>query len=334
MSHYIHLTIAEREKIIVLHTSGRSYRNIAETLGRNVSTISREVKRNSNNKEYSAVAAQEQYRRRRKKCVRQKVLENEVIRTKVQTLFFEKQWSPEQISKRLFQENHIYQISYNTIYRAIYVGMFNTKELKSLYGFNKASRKLRHRGKRRKKREAEETRGTFKITNSIHDRPQEANERSVIGHWEADTVLGKHGKSCLITSVDRHSRFLLSGKISVKQAELLKDRMIPMFCTIPEEYRKSVTPDRGKEFAEYLKITQALNGMQFYFADPNSPWQRGTNENTNGLLREYFPKSCDFDNISDYEISDVVSKINLRPRKCLNWLSPFEVFYGVSLHLI
>ena len=197
-----------------------------------------------------------------------------------------------------------------------------------------AIRKLRHRGKTRHRKDTAENRGKITISNAIHERPAEANERKIIGHWEADTVIGKKGSACLVTITDRCSRYLLAEKIHKKQAQNLADKMKDMFRKIPNKYVKTITPDRGKEFAKHTDVTEKLGGVQFYFADPHGTMaKRGTNENTNGLLREYFPKSFDFASCSNEDITAFVDKINKRPRKCLNWLSPFELFFNTVLHL-
>lgn len=334
MSHYKHLTIEEREKILVLVTKQKSLHSIAKELGRCVSTISRELKRNSTSRtSYSAVNAEKKYQKRRKKSRRHKLLENNALKETVQRLFLGMQWSPEQISLRLAKETAEHQISHRTIYRAIYAGMFDTPEQRRSTGNRGAIRNLRHRGKTRRKNGKTETRGTIVIPNHIKDRPPEAQERKEIGHWETDTMLGKLGAACLLTMADRKSRYLLADKLAKKSSQPLVDKMIPLLKELPSEYLKSITPDRGIEFAKHADVTKAFNELPFYFCDAHSPWQRGTNENINGLLREYFPKSFDFNSCSDEEISRVVLKINLRPRKCLAWKSPFEIFFGVSLHL-
>lgn len=333
MSHYRHLTTEEREKILVLLTEGKSQESITKELGRSKSTISRELSRNKKpNEEYSAVGAQKQYQKRRKKCRRKKLLENTELKENVEKLFLKEQWSPEEIAKRLRHEKSG-EISYNTIYRGIYAGMFDTPEQKRSRGNRGACRKLRHRGKTRRHKGETENRGKIAISHRLEERPQEAENRIEIGHWEADTVLGKVGGPCIVTLVERASRYLLVGKIEKKSSEPLAEKMIAMLSELPKEYVKTITPDRGTEFAKHAEITNALKGVPFYFPNPHSPWQRGTNENTNGLVREYFPKSCDFSTCSDTDIALAVQKINLRPRKCLNWLSPFEVFYKKMLHL-
>lgn len=334
MSHYQHLSIIEREKILISLTEGKKPSQIAKELGRSKSTITRELNRNTQGKEkYSAAASQEKYQKRRKKCRRKKRLEDAVLQGKVKRLFIEQQWSPEQISHRLVYEKNPLRISSSTIYRAIYAGMFDTEAQRRSEGNRGAIRKLRHRGKTRRRKGTVENRGKITISNSIHERPAEADSRKVIGHWEADTVIGKRDSACLVTITDRCSRYLLAGKIQKKQSELLADKMIAIFSGFTKNRLKSITPDRGKEFAKHSKITSTLNNVQFYFPDPHAPWQRGTNENTNGLLREYFPKSFDFNACSETDIDMFVEKLNKRPRKCLGWKSPFEVFFNKSLHL-
>lgn len=332
MSHYQHLSIEEREKILILYTQNQSLRIIAKTIGRSVSTVSRELRRNSNSRRtYSAIEAQRNYQKRRKECRRHKLLANDDLKCKDKRLFLEYQWSPEEISNRLAYEKSNYKISYTTIYRAIYAGLFDEPNLS--HGNRGAIRKLRHRGKTRHQKGTIERRGKIIISNRIQDRPKEANERQAIGHWEADTVAGKTGSACLVTITDRCSRYLLVGKITQKHSTLLADKMISMLSAISEQYVKTITPDRGKEFAKHIQISSALSGVQFYFPDPHAPWQRGTNENTNGLIREYLPKSFDIALCSDEEITRFVDKLNKRPRKCLGWKSPYEVFFDKLLHL-
>jgi transposase, IS30 family len=325
-----HLTIHERESILKFLTLGKGIREIARLINSNPSVISREIKRNSSKDGvYSAVVAQEDYKKRRLKCRKKRKLNDTKLKEKVRVLFFEKSWSPEQISHRLKLEGDEFTISYASIYRSIYSGEFDDY----LPGDKKATRKLRHRGKTRKKAGSIETRGKIKVTHTIHERPKEADNRNVIGHWEADTVVGKTGSSTVLTIVDRSSRFLIAGKLERNRSILLKDKMIDLLKPLPKTKRRSITPDRGKEFSKHSEVTEELGGIKFYFADPHSPWQRGTNENTNGLIREYLPKGQDFSDLSDEEIDKIIDKINKRPRKCLGWKSPHEVFFKKVLHL-
>lgn len=334
MSHYRHLSISEREKILVLRTKGKNLREITRELGRCVSTVSRELTRNSSTmRGYSAVEAEKKYRDRRKKCKRPKLLSNVELQQLVKHLFLEEQWSPEQIANRLAHENSVFRVSYSTIYRAIYAGRFDTAEQRRSNGNRGEIRKLRHRGKIRRRKGTVEARGKIVISNRIQECPQEADDRLVIGHWEADTVAGKTGSACLVTITDRCSRYLLAGKVSRRVSTLVANEMIALLSALPKEKRRSLMPDRGKEFSRHDFVTQALNGLPFYFSDPHALWQRGANENANGLLREYLPKSFDIALPSESDIAAFIQKLNFRPRKCLAWRTPFEVFFHKALHL-
>ena len=330
MSHYKHLTPKEREKILLLYEKNCSISYIAEAIGRNKSTVSRELSRNCINGIYSAVTAQNNYEKRRRKCRPEYKLKNPLIYAYVRDKFLEHQWSPEQISERLKLEKAAYSISYSTIYRGIYAGMFDTAEQRKSQGNRGAIRKLRHRGKTRHTKGHVETRGKIVISNPIEVRPKEAETRSRIGDWEGDTVVGTKNGPCLVTLTDRKSRFLISQRAAKKNSVCVRDTIIRCLTGQPLH---SITPDRGKEFARHCEITEALNGVDFYFPQPHQPWKRGTNENTNGLLREYFPKGDDLSRYSDEYIQSKIDELNKRPRKCLNYLTPYEVYYSLSLHL-
>lgn len=332
MSLYTHLTIFEREQIFLLHHQGDTLREIATALKRSPSTISRELKRNCDKQSYSPAIAQTNYTKTKSKCGRKLLLENPQLKAIVKKLFLNEQWSPEQIAARLKLEKVSYIISFNTIYRAIYRGDFNEKNLS--HGHRGAVRKLRHKGKTRHTKNHIEKRGKISVTHTIHERPAEANNRSVIGHWEADTVAGKTGKACLVTLTDRKSRYLMAEKVEKKQAGFVRDSIIDLLSSVSKTKRKSITPDRGKEFAKHREVTNQLASIPFYFADPHSPWQRGTNENTNGLLREYLPKTEDMTTRSKHYIDTCIEKLNKRPRKCLGWKTPYELFFGKVLRLI
>mgnify|MGYP001789852156 FL=1 len=279
---------------------------------------------------YSAISAQAAYEVRRKNCRPKHKLSNPTIFKYVQEKFLNHQWSPEQISERLKLEHASFSISYSTIYRAIYARMFDTKAERKSNGNRGAIRKLRHRGKTRHTKEHTEKRGKIVISNNLSERPAEADSRSRIGDWEGDTVAGKRNGPCLVTLADRKSRFLLCMKAEKKTATLVSEVMIK--C-LKEQPLFSITPDRGKEFAKHAETSVALNNVQFYFPQPHQPWQRGTNENTNGLIREYFPKGTDLSKYSDEYIQSKVDELNRRPRKCLGYLTPYEVYYSTSLHL-
>ena len=326
MCQYKHLTLSEREKILFLKASGKSITAIAQELGRNKGTISRELRRNAIDGEYMPVNAEAQYKERRTACRPKKKLANDALRAHVENRLLDCQWSPEQIAGRLMSEFGICVVSYATIYRAIYSGMLDAPGRTTA----KVVKKLRHHGKRRRKRSGEERRGKITISYDISERPVDAENRSVIGHFEADTVVGKQGRACLVTLVDRKSRFLICGKAEGKNSTDVSNTMIEV---LTGRNALSVTPDRGKEFAKHKEVTEALDGLPFFFPQPHQPWMRGTNENTNGLLREYFPKGKDISDMSREELVHVVALLNLRPRKCLGYKTPYEVYYEKSLHL-
>ena len=331
MSHYKHITPEEREKILILHSKELSITAIAISIGRNKSTVSRELSRNTVDGNYSAVSAQAAYEQRRKSCRPKKKLSDLLIFNTVRDKFLDHQWSPEQISERIKLEGASFGISYTTIYRGIYAGLFDTAEERRSHGNQGARRKLRHRGKTRHTKGHKETRGKIVVSNDLSERPAEANDRSRIGDWEGDTVAGKASGPCLVTLADRMSRFLISRKAAKKNSMHVRDIMIQCLEGQPLH---SITPDRGKEFACHAEVTDALNNVQFYFPQPHQPWQRGTNENTNGLLREYFPKGSDLSKYSDEQIQNKVDELNKRPRKCLGYRTPYEVYYSTTLHLI
>jgi transposase, IS30 family len=208
MSFDKHLTIDEREQIFLLFHQGLSIRLIAKTLKRSLSTISRELARNQEPLNYSPSVAQANYVKRKTNCGRKRLLNNTKLKARVKELFLEEQWSPEQIAARIQFEKATFTISFNTIYRAIYRGDFN--EVNLSHGHRGAVRKLSHKGKTRHTKNHIEKRGKIFVTHTIHERPTEANNRSVVGHWEADTVAGKTGKACLVTLTDRKTRYLLA----------------------------------------------------------------------------------------------------------------------------
>ncbi|MCO7128413.1 IS30 family transposase [Sporolactobacillus shoreicorticis] len=311
---------------------GKSIRSIAALLGRSPATVSRERKRNQQSDgTYSSVQAEAKYHTRRKGCHRQHLLANSELRDWVQRLILEHQWSPEQIDQRLKRDHSPWKISYTTIYRGIEHHLLDEPNRQP--GQRGIARHLRHRGKSRHSKGYEEHRGKIHYSHSIDERPPEANERRVIGHWEADTVVGKIGSECLVTLVDRKTRFLMAAKAAKKTAQCVKEKLIELFSQLPHDQRLTVTPDRGKEFAWYAQVAGAC-GITFYFPNPHAPWQRGSNENTNGLLREYFPKRHDLSQDSNVSIAHVVNELNHRPRKCLGWKTPFEAFYNQVLHLV
>lgn len=331
MSCHKHLTIRERESILQLLAEGKNSTEIARKLNRHKSTISRELKRNTTKSGYSPSVATENYYKNRKECGRKPILrENKALAQTIRRFIIDAQWSPEEISNRLRFEGE-FCVSYNTIYRAIKKGILNEKGEKKAKGKYPLQKKLRRKGK---KKLSAETRGHMKISNPIEDRPISATNRSRFGHFEIDTVCGKKSKSCIVDAVDRKSRFLIAGKCEKQTDAHVKKVLSELLKPYAGSNKlRSITCDRGKEFTSHKWVSAELGNIPFYFANPSSPWERGTNENTNGLLREYIPKKTDIDLVSDEDLANFVKKINLRPRKCLQWKTPFEVFFNVKLHL-
>ena len=313
---YKHITTNERCCIANFLSLGLSLRKIAKHLNRNISTISREVKRNSTNGKYLAHIACENYAKNRKNCGAKGKSSNPTLIKYIED-GLEKTWSPEQIAGRLrldYQDDKSMKIGFKTIYRWLYQ--------KNIAKGN--VNRLRRKGK---SLNPKETRDKFNIGKSIKDRPKEVRKRETIGHWELDTVVSSRGKSkaCLSTFVERKSRFLIAQVMENRKSLTLNFHCFTAFKDIPTNLIKTFTVDRGKEFAGYVDIENTLN-IDVYFADAYASWQRGTNENTNGLLREFYPKKFDFSSINQKELDNIVTIINNRPRKCLGYNTPAEVF--------
>ena len=310
---YSHFTISEREKLLVFRDRGLSIRRIARELGRSPSSVSRELKRNAvRGGHYSPSQAQQRYLTRRRNCVRKRRLDDPVLKEYV-TQRLQAFWSPEQISGRQKLKQSMMYVSYTTIYRGIYSGMLEVPK-----------KCLRRKGHKASPHE-DETRGRLHGHKTIHQRPKGAENRSRFGHWEGDTVLGARGKGVACTFVDRRSGYLVAARMPNRKAETLNKYWCQAFKNIPPRLRLSFTVDHGNEFFSYEQIEKDLK-TKVYFADPYAPWQRGTNENTNGLLRQYFPKKCDFLTVTDDEFQKAVDSINNRPRKRMGFRTPAECF--------
>lgn len=323
MSHYTHLTTEERKSIAELFYQGYSVRKISRSLGRSPSTISRELRRNStqvvtNHTIYHPEAATAVYKERRKRCVRKPVLSDPELHHMVHFALGHLYWSPEQICERFRLEGH-YSIGTSTIYRALESGYLRNS-LKPLL-----RRKYKTFGKASKKR-----RKCFE--KNISERPKEAEERTEPGHFEGDTIIGHGHKSCIVSLVDRYSRFLIGGKCDSKRTEDVNPVIIREMSKLSQKMRSTITFDQGPEFSQPDTLEKELT-LSVYFANAHSPWERGTNENTNGLLRQFFSKEKSMEYITQSDVDRVVAMLNFRPRKCLNWKSPYEVFFDTVLHL-
>lgn len=313
---YQHLSTFERARIETLKESGCSLREIARKIGRSVSTVSRELARNRSSEGlYKSEAAQCQYTSRRKNCGCRGKWSSTVAEMIAEKL--DATWSPEQIANRLFRG----AVSFKTIYRWLYTGRLS-----------RPVDVLRHKGKRQK---PQETRGRFNVGTSIAERPAEIKKRQSFGHWELDTVVSGRGKSkgCVATFVERKTRWYVAVKMIDRSADSMESAIRTLHNCMPKQVFKTATTDRGKEFSCYVVLEKEI-GIAFYFADPYSPWQRGSNENTNGLFREFFPKGTDFNKVTDDELGRALQLLNNRPRKCLGWRTPHEAFIDEVLRLI
>jgi len=310
MQSYTHFTLTERESLSKLRAQGLSNGQIAKILGRDKSSIGREIKRNGNkNGTYRELKATILYLRRRKKCRRRRRLESdESLRQYVEEKL-KKTWTPEMITARWKVANPAAKLSATTIYAAVKKGRLSADISARTHLRRRAKRKSGTRGK-----------ATIKPAHTIHDRPEEAEKRLRLGDIEGDTVSGAIGKGAVLTLVDRKSRFLYATLLKSRDSDLTKAAIKTI---IEGKDIKSITLDKGSEFARHQDIEDETNVI-IYFADPHSPWQRGTNENTNDILRFFYPKGTDFHEVTETELQDTVTLINNRPKKCLDWLSPLE----------
>mgnify|MGYP003339134928 FL=1 len=316
------LTLAEREEISRSLVAGHTLRDIATRLNRSASTISREVKRNGGRERYRAgLADQAAWDRalRPKTC---KLVQNRklahIVSRKLQL-----SWSPEQTAgwlKRTYPNDESYQVSHETIYRSLFIqarGALKRELLQHL---------RRTRGMRRSRHHTQKTPNHGQITDtvSISERPASVEDRAVPGHWEGDLLFGSHN-SQIATLVERHTRYVMLVKVDGKDTETVINALIKHAHKLPTELYKSLTWDRGKEMADHKRFSLATD-IQVYFCDPQHPWQRGSNENTNGLLRQYMPKGMDLSTLSQAKLNGIARQLNERPRKTLDFETPAERF--------
>lgn len=313
MKSYNHFTLFEREILAEKLNEGKSFRQIAREMERSPSTISREVKRNFSKKKnrYHPWRATVLYITRRKNCRRHFIVESDPELKQFIAECLEKYWSSETIAVKAKEKG--FKICFSTIYNAIYSKKF---------GKNAAKSYLRRRGYRKYTRSS--SKSGFKPEHTIYERPQICEEKGRFGDFEGDTVQGSPGKGCLVTFVDRKSKLLVAYKSDNKVPKNIRKAIENAFKHSDFELPvKSITLDRGSEFSDFKGIEKNLETSVF-FCDPHSPWQRGLNESTNGMIRFFFPKGCNFHKITDEDVVRVVSIINNRPRKCLGYLSPIE----------
>ncbi len=314
-----HLSLRERENISIGLALGKSVRQIATELSRAPSTVSREINKNGGVGKYQASTADASAWKNAKRPKPFKLDTTPLLKeTVIEKL--ELKWSPEQISGWLqvqYPENPEMRISHETIYKSLYIRsrkLLDSALMNNLRAGHKMRQSMRHSRKG--------DRGTIRIVNgvSIHHRPSEVEEREITGHWEGDLITGS-GNTHLATLVDRKSRYTIILKLAGKDASSVNSALVAEFNRMPVVLKKSLTWDRGMELAKHEEFTKRT-GVPVYFCDPQSPWQRGTNENTNGLLRQYFPKKTCLKKYSQKEINTVANQLNKRPRKTLGYNTP------------
>jgi len=316
------LTLAEREEISRGLAEGRSVRSVALQLGRAPSTVSREIKRNGGSSDYRANEADDAAWDRALRPKRCKLVEDRdlarVVTDKLRLL-----WSPEQIAgwlKHTYPSDETWHVSHETIYRSLFIqtrGALKKELLQYL---------RRTRGMRRSRHYTQKTdnHGQILGTVSISERPASAEDRAVPGHWEGDLLFGSNN-SQIATLVERQTRYLMLVKVGAKDTETVVTALIKNARKLPQELYKSLTWDRGKEMADHKRFTLATD-IEVYFCDPKSPWQRGSNENTNGLLRQYLPKGIDISSYSQAKLNAMARQLNQRPRKTLGYQTPAAMF--------
>lgn len=311
---YHHLTIEERACIYQFIKNGLSLTEIAKMLNRSKSCISRELRRNASRDEgYNAIGAQRKYKKRGKRSVRRLVLETNQVLMDMVKAGMERYWSPEQIANTLPDGYHV---GVNTIYRAIKRKLIPVEQASKLRRYGKLDSRKKSGNK-----------GTYREVRTYAERPEHILEREQVGHWELDTIVLRNECGChLATMVERKTRGLLVRRIADKKSQTMADTIIAAMKTLPQYALKTLTVDRGAEFADWKRIESEL-GVKVYFADPCKPSQRGTNENTNGLLRQFFPRREILPVVTDSFVAHVQRLINNRPRKILHWLSPHSLLH-------
>ena len=316
------LSLSDREEISRGLTLGASLRYIAKQLRRAPSTISREIKRNGGAHLYRASTSDKAAWERARRPQACKLACNKRLRNTVSRQL-QKKWSPEQIAgglKRLYPEDVTKRVSHETIYRSLFVQARGVLK-KELLAHLRATRTMRRSRHATLKKNGL---GKIKDAVSIHERPAEAEDRAVPGHWEGDLIAGTN-QSFVATLVERHSRYVMLVKVPNKETTTVIAALIKHSKKLPKELYKSLTWDRGKELADHKHFTLATD-INVYFCDPQSPWQRGSNENTNRLLRQYFPKGTDLSVHSQAKLNAVARELNERPRKTLDYETPAERF--------
>jgi IS30 family transposase len=317
MRTYKQLTQEQRYQIYALMKMGHYQTEIAKCIGVDKSTISRELKRNQGQRGYRPKQAHNLAMSKRKQGQRRIQTETwALIEAKIRL-----DWSPEQISGWLLKHHGI-QVSHEWIYQYL---------LSDKQAGGDLHKHLRCQKKRRKRYGSHDRRGKLPNRVSIDERPEIVDQRKRIGDWEVDTIIGRRHRQAIVTLTERKSRFALLRKVEQRKADLVSDAVIDLLQPVADRSH-TITGDNGKEFAEHECIADEL-GIDFFFAHPYAAWERGTNENMNGLIRQYIPKSRDLESVTEDELLKIISKLNHRPRKCLDFRTPFEVFFAQPVAL-
>jgi IS30 family transposase len=318
MKHYTQLTQIQRYQIYALKKAGHNQSEIADNIGVHKSTVSRELRRNKGLKGYRPKQASHLAIVRQLNKLVPRIREGHWLEIERLLKLY---WSPEQIAWRLYEEQQ-YLISHEWIYQYIY---------KDKQQGGKLYRYLRCQKKRRKRYGSNERRGQIPNQRMIDERPSVVDRRSRIGDWEGDTIVGKGHQGVLVSLNERKSRYTLLGHSRYKSKDLVADEVIKRLGAYKDRV-KTITYDNGREFTDHERMAKELD-MSVYFAHPYSSWERGTNENSNGLVRQFFPKGRSLLQVSDEELEWVTERLNHRPRKVLNWRTPHEVFSSSKTNL-
>lgn len=316
--HYTQLTQEQRYQIYALMQTGHSQAKIAAVIGKHKSTICRELRRNKGQRGYRPQQAHQKALGRRdhgRKRISEELWKG--IETKLRL-----DWSPEQVSGWMWRQQTV-RISHEWIYQYI---------LADKQGGGDLYRHLRCQKKRRKRYGRYDRRGRIPHQVSIEERPAIADKRSRIGDWEVDTIIGKRHQQAIVTLTERKSRLSLLAKVEQRTAGQVGHAIVALLQPVADRLN-TLTADNGKEFADHERIARTLK-VNFFFAHPYAAWERGTNENMNGLIRQYIPKKQDFAAVTNEHLMWIMSRLNHRPRKCLDFQSPFEVFFDQSVALV
>ena len=316
------LTLSEREEISRGAVAGQSLRSIAASLARAPSTISREVKRNGGRRRYRASKAEQSAWERAHRPKICKLVQNRAL-ARIVAKKLQLQWAPRQIAgwlKYTYPGNENFHVSHETIYKSLFIQARGALKKELIQHLRKT------RAMRRSRHHTQKTANHGRITNtvSIRERPASVEDRAVPGHWEGDLIMGSNN-SQIATLVERHTRYVMLVRVKNKDTKTVINALIKHAHKLPRELYKSLTWDRGKEMADHQRFSLDTN-VNVYFCDPQSPWQRGSNENTNGLLRQYFPKGMDLSNIHQNRLNAVARRLNERPRETLHFRTPAERF--------